>query len=45
MMLDDRERRHEMGRRAREKAERLYDREGHYERIEEIYRQVLTGTR
>jgi glycosyltransferase involved in cell wall biosynthesis len=40
-MLRDRAARVEMGRRGREKAERLYDREGHYRRIMGIYREVL----
>jgi glycosyltransferase involved in cell wall biosynthesis len=40
-MLRDREARLEMGRRGREKAERLYDREGHYRRIMRIYEDVL----
>lgn len=40
-MLGDRAARVEMGRRGREKAERLYDREGHYRRIMGIYREVL----
>lgn len=31
----------EMGRRGREKAERLYEREGHYRRIIEVYDEVL----
>ncbi len=44
-MLDDTAGRREMGRRAREKAERLYNREEHYRRIEEIYRRVFDGAR
>jgi glycosyltransferase involved in cell wall biosynthesis len=42
MMLDGPAGRLEMGRRAREKAERLYGREEHYRRIAEIYRKVLS---
>ncbi len=40
-MLSDQASREAMGRQGRDKAERLYGRETHYERIEEIYRQVL----
>jgi len=42
-MLADRAAREEMGRRGRAKAERLYRREAHYERIIEIYRDVIAG--
>jgi len=44
-MLGDRGAREEMGRRGREKAERLYGRERHYERIEGIYREVIAAKR
>jgi glycosyltransferase involved in cell wall biosynthesis len=44
-MLGDRGVREEMGRRAREKAERLYDTETHYARIERLYRQVIAERR
>jgi len=44
-MLGDRRMREEMGRRGREKAERLYEREAHYARIEKIYREVTTEKR
>ena len=44
-MLGDRRLREEMGRRAREKAERLYEREGHYAEIERIYRDVIAAKR
>jgi len=44
-MLGDRRAREEMGRRAREKAERRYGREKHYEEIERIYREVIAGKR
>lgn len=40
-LLADRSLREAMGRRAREKAEKLYGSEGHYRRIMEIYREVL----
>jgi glycosyltransferase involved in cell wall biosynthesis len=42
-MLDDRGARVGMGRRGREKAERLYGRDTHYARIEKIYREVIAG--
>ena len=42
-MLADRAAREEMGRRGRAKAERLYRREAHYERIVEIYRGAIAG--
>jgi glycosyltransferase involved in cell wall biosynthesis len=44
-MLGDRGAREEMGRRGREKAERLYGRERHYARIEGIYREVIAAKR
>jgi len=44
-MLGDRRLREEMGRRGREKAERLYEREGHYAEIERIYRDVIAAKR
>jgi glycosyltransferase involved in cell wall biosynthesis len=44
-MLGDRGAREEMGRRGREKAERLYGRETHYARIEAIYREVFASKR
>ncbi len=44
-MLGDRPAREEMGRRGREKAERLYGREVHYERIMEIYRDAAGAGR
>ena len=44
-MLGGRRMREEMGRRGREKAERLYEREAHYARIEKIYRAVLAEKR
>jgi len=44
-MLGDRRLREEMGRRGREKAERLYEREGHYAQIERIYRDVIAAKR
>jgi glycosyltransferase involved in cell wall biosynthesis len=44
-MLGDRRVREEMGRRGREKAERCYGREKHYEEIERIYREVIDGMR
>ena len=44
-MLGDRGVREEMGRRGREKAERRYGRERHYEEIERIYREVTAGKR
>lgn len=44
-MLGDRGAREEMGRRGREKAERLYGRETHYARIEGIYRAVIAAKR
>jgi glycosyltransferase involved in cell wall biosynthesis len=44
-MLGDRRMREEMGRRGREKAERLYDREEHYARIEKVYRDVIAAKR
>ncbi|RJR30206.1 MAG: glycosyltransferase family 1 protein [Candidatus Latescibacterota bacterium] len=44
-MLADRAAREEMGRRGREKAERLYGREVHYERIMEIYRDAAGAGR
>jgi len=42
-MLADRDLREKMGRRAREKAEKLYRRDGHYERIMAIYREVTAA--
>ncbi len=42
-MIADRDLREEMGRRAREKAEKLYGRDGHYERIMAIYREVTAA--
>jgi len=44
-MLGDRRLREEMGRRGREKVERLYEREGHYAQIERIYRDVIAAKR
>ncbi len=44
-MLGDRGAREGMGRRGREKAERLYGRETHYRRIEGIYREVIAAKR
>ena len=44
-MLADRAAREEMGRRGREKAERLYGRDAHYERIMGIYGEVAGGKR
>ena len=44
-MLGDRAARMEMGRRGREKAERLYGRDGHYERIAAVYRDVVEARR
>jgi glycosyltransferase involved in cell wall biosynthesis len=44
-MLGDRRAREEMGRRGREKAERRYGREKHYQEIERIYREVTAGKR
>jgi glycosyltransferase involved in cell wall biosynthesis len=42
-MLGDRRTREEMGRRGRDKAERLYGRETHYAQIERVYREVIAG--
>jgi len=42
-LLRDPETRASMGRRGREKAERLYGRETHYERIAGIYREIVHG--
>ena len=44
-MLGDRRMREEMGRRGREKAERLYAPEVHYARVEKIYREVIAESR
>ncbi len=44
-MLGDRRLRGEMGRRGREKAERLYGREAHFARIERVYRDVIAAKR
>ena len=44
-LLADPALRAQMGRRGREKAEHLYEREGHYERIMEVYREVTGGKR
>jgi glycosyltransferase involved in cell wall biosynthesis len=44
-MLGDARLRAEMGRRGRERAERLWGREAHYERIEGIYRDVIAKKR
>ena len=44
-MLGAREARLEMGRRGREKAERLYNRDVHYDRIMGIYEDVLAHHR
>ncbi len=42
-LLGDPGRRSEFGRRGREKAERLYNRDGHYERIMEVYGRALSS--
>ena len=44
-MLADRRGREEMGRRGREKAERLYGPETHYAQIERVYREVIAAKR
>jgi glycosyltransferase involved in cell wall biosynthesis len=43
-LLGDRTLREEMGRRGRAKAEALYEREGHYRKIIEVYREEMAGT-
>jgi glycosyltransferase involved in cell wall biosynthesis len=43
-LLNDPALRREMGRRGREKAERLYNRDLHYEKVMEVYRKALGGT-
>jgi glycosyltransferase involved in cell wall biosynthesis len=44
-MLGDRRMREEMGRRGREKAERLYEREAHYAQLDRVYRAVIAEKR